>query len=143
MSSKYYLAHNAGSRLVGGQQFEVTQIFGGTAIGVFEATTAAQQEVLDLAVKNPTEAVEEITQSQYDAELKKKVPSFSNFQRSNLTPKPQQTPLKETAGVVVEESPQEDLSEIHKMETVAGALGSVGVVAPPPQSEEPPKKPKK
>lgn len=133
--SKYYMAHNAGNREIAGERFEVVEIFAGTAIGVFEATTEAQQIALDAAVKIPTNAVEEISKGEYDNAVKKKAPSLSSYRHSNVAPL--QTSLRPVAGVVVEERPAEDLTEITRLESVAAALDNTGEVTPPPKPEAP------
>lgn len=143
MSSKYYFAHNAGSRLIGGEQFEVTEIKGGTALGVFEATTEAQQKAIDAVVADKSSAVESITQGDYELARKKKAPSLTGFQHSNFNP--QHMSIKGVAAVVVEGSQADDLTEVKRLDSVEGALDSMGKVEAPPQAEEPPvgKKPKK
>lgn len=141
MASKYYLAHNAGGRKIGGQQFEIIDIFNGTAIGIFEATTEAQQKDLDALAKDPASAVTELTKDEYLAESKKKTSNLNNFPHSNA--KPLQTSLSEVVGVVVEGNPQEDLTEGPKLDTVEGALSNLGKIEPPPKVEEPSPKSKK
>lgn len=139
--SKYYLAHNAGNREIAGERFEVVEIKGGTALGVFEATTDKQIAALDKAVANPQNAIEEISPSEYSDFVKKKLPSFNNFKHSN-TPGLQMS-MRGVAAVVVEEPRPEDDSEAHKLDSVTDALNNVGKVEPTPSSGEPAKPKKK
>ena len=131
--SKYYLAHNAAGRLIGGEQFEVTEIFAGTSIGVFEGKTDAQIAELDKAVEAKT-GVSVISETEYKAAIQKKIPNLTSFPNSNY--KMPQVSLASRAGVVVEEPVSPDLSEEKKLETVDGALGSLGKVEAPPKADE-------
>lgn len=134
MSIKYYMAHNAGSREIGAQRFEITEIVAGTAIGIYRTDDPAQIEALDKAVKSKT-GVEEISAKDYDLAVKKKPHSFNSLPHSNY--QPLQVRLSQVAGVVVENPvPVEDV-EMAKLESVEAALSNVGKVTPPPVGETP------
>lgn len=126
--------------MIGGERFEVTEIFAGTAIGVFEGKTDAQIAELDKAVAAKT-GVEEITLPEYKAALEKKTPSLTSFPNSNQSQV--QVSLANRAGVVVEAPVSPDLSEQNKLESVKGALESTGKVEPAPKAEEVPNPKKK
>lgn len=135
MSTKYYLAHNAGSRVIGGEKFEITEIVAGTAIGVFATEDPKTIEAIDKVVGKT--GVEEITVKEYDAAIKKKPPSFNSFPHSN-TQSPQ-VRLSPVAGVVVEGGVTEDTTEADKLESVEAAVSNLGRVEPPPVVDEAPK----
>ncbi len=138
MATKYYEAQNAG-RVIGGEQFEVTEIFGGTAFGVFAATTEAQQATLSKIAADPKSAVTEITEAEYQNALKKKAPSLSGFPTSTQSMPP--VALK-AAGVVVPGPVLVDRTELERLESVENAL-DVGKVGAEPVQAEAPRKPKK
>lgn len=138
--AKYYMAHNAGSRLIGGERFEITEIFAGTAIGVFEGKTDAQIATLDALVLDKASGVSEITLAEYNSAVQKKTPSLTSFQHSNQSAV---ASIKSPVGVVVEEPVLPDLTEQKKLESVKGALESTGKVEPAPKPEEPPNPKKK
>lgn len=135
------MAHNAGGRLIGGERFEVTEIFAGTAIGVFEGKTDEQIVALDKAVAEKI-GVEAITEDEYKTALQKKTGSLTSLPHSNLSPGPQVS-LASRVGVVVAEPVLPDLSEQNKLESVKGALESTGKVEPAPKPEETPNPKKK
>lgn len=141
IKSKYYLAHNAGSRTIAGEKFEVTEIKGGTAIGVFEATTLAQQTELDKVVANKASAVESVSKEEYEEYRKKKALNLNDWRHSNLPSTMPQTALKETVGVVVEGAQSVDLTESQLLETEEGARNNLVKLSPP--EEQPVGKKKK
>jgi hypothetical protein len=132
--TKYYMAHNAG-RQIAGERFEVTEIFAGTAIGVFHTDDEAKIAELDKVVAQKT-GVDEITAGEYDSALKKKAASLSSFQHSNPS-LPTPVSLKSPAGVVVAEGPQEDLTEQNRLESVENALEHTAKIEAPEMPDDP------
>lgn len=127
MATKCYIAHNAG-RPIAGQQFEITEIVSGTAVGVFQTDDEALQAALDKVVECKR-GVEEMTHEAYDAVVKKKAPSYNSLPHSNQRgPK---VSLSFPAGVVVPEGVQEDRTEQIKLESVEGALANIDKVEKP------------
>lgn len=132
---KYFLAHNAGRfGGIAGQRFEIVEIIGGSAIGVFQTTDEKTIAEIGNAVASKT-GVSEISVQEYEDAVKKKLHSFKDLPHSNY--QPLQVRLSQVAGVVVENPvPFEDV-EAAKLESVDAALSNVGKVTPPPVGEAP------
>jgi hypothetical protein len=126
MATKYYTAHNAG-RPIAGQQFEITEIQSGTAIGVFQTEDETLQVGLDAEVAK-NRGVEEVSQAVYDSSVKKKAPSLVSLPHSNQPGL--KVSLSYPVGVVVPEGIQEDHTDQTRLESVEGALDNLGEVAP-------------
>lgn len=121
MPFKFYHAENAG-REIAGERFEVFDVFGGTAHGVFQTDNPKQQTALDAVVLNPKSAVTEITAAEYQNYLKKKAQDLSSFPVS--TQSIRSANLKSPAGVVVEGGQPADLTEQKVLDTVENALAT-------------------
>jgi len=95
---KYFYATNSNQRICG-VAFEPVDLFAGTVCGVFQTSDA--NLISQFAGQKH---VEEITQADYEAKLKKKAPTFSEFKHSNK-PTSSPAPALKGEGVVVVESP--------------------------------------
>ena len=138
MTTKFYYAENAGGREIGGEVFEVYEIFGGTALGVFKAQTDGQIAALDQAAADPRQGVTVISEAEYDAALKKKAPSYSIFPTSNHRTIPQ-VAIKGAGAEVVQGETPAVLTEAKQLETVESALTHEEVL---PVDDKPNPKPK-
>ena len=136
---RYFFAQNAG-RLIGGTlEFNIYDVIGGSAVGVYETEDPAELELLDKLIADPSSAVSEISQAEYEGELKKKRPGFRPYIPSNPSPKPSASPMKGHGAVVVVEQPpeaKEEVVEIKGQATIEDAL-KVAPVAPQPPLPEP------
>lgn len=135
--SKYYSAENVGYRLIGGERFEVVEIHGGTAIGVFAAETPEKIAQMDALVAAPANAVSEISESEYTDWLKKKHPSLGSWKTSNPPTSPR-VAIKGAGADVVEDG-------ITTLEAVDPLLSVESALATPADeasaaSKAPPKK---
>lgn len=92
----YFSCLNANQRIAG-VAFEPIDIFAGSVSGVLATTDQAL-----IASLSNIPHVTEITQQEYEDQLKKKAPSFSALKHSNAISSSPGVPLKEIAGVVVE-----------------------------------------
>lgn len=145
IKSKYYFAHNAGGRLIAGEKFEITEIRAGSSMGVYEATTPEKQAELDKIVLTKSNAVEEISESDYEDNRKKKALELNNWQHSNLQSTSLQTALNPVAGLVVEGKQAGDPTEADVLATEDGAKSNLVKMPPAAVSEDlsPPKKTRK
>lgn len=130
--SKFYLAHNAG-RIIGGERFEIVEIIGGTALGVFQANDEQAKLIDPIVAQNL--GVSAISEGEYDNLRKKKAPTFKDLAHSNR-PTPQAR-LSQVAGVVLPNGIKAEADDSVKLETVEAALENVGKVAPPESTDEP------
>lgn len=136
IKSKYYFAHNAGGRLIAGEKFEITEIRAGSSMGVFEATTLEKQAEMDKIVLTKSNAVEEISEADYEDNRKKKALELNNWQHSNLRSTSLQTALNPVVGLVVEGKQAGDPTEADVLATEEGAKSNLVKIPAPPTVED-------
>lgn len=124
-----------------GLPFVVYDIVGGTAVGVYATQDPAEIAKLDALIASG-KPINETTQADYEACLKKKPPGPEGWRPWVMPTPPAQVtaPLKGGGAVVVSEpEPQEEPVAVEvKMETTADAL-VLGQVAPSEPKEPAPK----
>ncbi len=116
--TKYYEAQNAGRGPIGGVFFQITEVVGGTAFGVYSTDDEGQQATLDALLSNPGNALTSIGQSEFDAAIKKKAPALESSPtwRNHLTPA--QSVLKGRGAVIVDDDPPEPEAPVEIKTTV-------------------------
>lgn len=144
MTRKFYHAQNA-NRTIAGQRFEVYSTIGGTAWGVLATTEDAVVKELDQLVQDPKSAVTAIDEAEYEASVKKKLPSFVTLNPSATisAPKPEPASIKGSGAAVVTEEPVAPVVEIKTVvETTEDALklAEVEPAAPVEAPAEPARK---
>lgn len=127
--------------MIGGVGFDVYNVIGGTAVGVYATDDEAIQAKLDALVADPKNAVTSISQGEYEACVSKKVPAFSNYKPSSVSVPmlPTGGPLKGAGAVVVAAKSEEDEAELPVR--IVGEVTSIddvlktAVVEPPAQEQ--------
>lgn len=108
---KYFYSQNAG-QLIAGQRFHLYAIVGGSAVGVFSTEDTKIEAELSKLADDPKSPVQEISQADYDACIKKNpLPS------STWSPSPVSSPsivpaIKGTGAVVVSASSESAPAEV-------------------------------
>lgn len=125
----YFRCENA-NRLIEGIKFEPIEHAMGTLRGVFQAESDSDiAKAIKKALKDPKSAVEEISEADYVAELKKKVPAFRDSQHSNTPYRPEPVSLKGNGRAVVAPEGNPTVKVEKGLEKVEDAIKTGTVVA--------------
>jgi len=149
--TKYYHAENCNRKFNNGVEFQPYSLAGGTWNGVFATEDQAQQDYLGALAGNPTTAVREIQEDEYN----RAVASVSGVKNYSPSPEPfkpkpvkaQAVRVAEKAGVVVQEpapkpeepppvtaKPLENVNEALQVDKVEKA-GDETLKAPAPKKQ--------
>lgn len=137
---RYFRAENA-NRAIAGVQFEIVYGLAGTAVGVYAAEEPKASEIAAL-MADPRNALTELTEAEYLAELQKK--TFSSVGSSDSW-KPQPHPAAQVSVALKGPPPAKPVDEepVPVVKEVAEVVKVEELPPAPPELEEPPRRKRK